>query len=213
MKPKRKPSHPTLDIRTFPGEVRMTTLPSGRKKIEGYAAVYDSRSAVIPPDKGGPFVEIVRPGAFDKSLADGTDVCALFNHDKRFILGRRSAGTLRIASDSRGLPYEIDLGTRSYDRDLEESMERGDVVGSSFSFVGVEDNWFDDATGMVVRELRCVHLFDVGPCVFPAYRGAIATCRSLEIHVESRSARCKHAETYPNLDQRMFLDWLLTCDL
>ena len=99
--------------------------------------------------------------------------------------------------DSTGLQYEIDLGTRSYDRDLEESLDRKDIIGSSFQFAAVEDDWSFD--GPPLRSLIRAHLFDVGPVTFPAYRSATATCRSLAAKVEARAVAHAAAEVEKQL--------------
>lgn len=199
-------SLPTVDVRSFPCEVRMTTSPAGRKVVEGYAAVFNSRSQVLRDDDGEPFVEQIRPGAFTRSLVEA-DVRGLYNHDTRYLLGRRGAGTLRLSEDSKGLAYEVELADRSYDRDLEISLERKDVFGSSFSFATVEDEWTEGPDGVVVRELRAVHLFDVGPVVFPAYLLASASIRSHKQFLEQRSAKAAPppAVEYPTPEQRALL--------
>lgn len=209
MKTEPTVSHPTLELRSFPCEVRMGSNPAGQKMVTGYGAVFNSRSQVLYTEKGDPFVEIVKPGAFVKSLADA-DVRALMNHDTRFLLGRLNARTLRLKEDEKGLPYEIDLGNRSYDRDLEESLVRGDIYGSSFSFATVEDDWQEGPNGIAQRELRSVHLFDVGPVVFPAYLASSATFRSFERFAETRSARGASSPgvTYPTAEQTALLNWL-----
>src|SRR5438128_11032112 len=71
-------------------------------KLVGYAAVFNSKSL----DLGG-FIEIVRPGAFKRTLAAGADVRALVNHDPNLIIGRNKAGTLDVAEDDRGLKVTI----------------------------------------------------------------------------------------------------------
>ncbi|VEB57000.1 phage pro-head protease [Salmonella enterica subsp. enterica] len=79
----------------------------------------------------GSFREIIRPGAFDEVLND--DVRALFNHDPNFILGRRSAGTLALTVDERGLRYDITAPETQTIRDLVLApMQRGDINQSSF---------------------------------------------------------------------------------
>ena len=200
---------PSIDVRTVPGEVRMTTSAAGKRTIQGYAAVFNSRSQLINTPDGSGFYETIRPGAFARAVQD-CDVRGLFNHDTRFCLGRKGAGTLRVSEDSKGLPYEIDLGTRSYDRDLEESLDRGDVFGSSFSFATIDDAWTMGQDGVCVRELIQVHLFDVGPVVFPAYLAATATVRSLSHFAEESK---KPPAVFPTDEQRHLLDWFTHADL
>ncbi len=92
-------------------------------KLGGYAAVFDSPSQ----DLGG-FIEIVKPGAFSRTLrSNSTDPLALVQHQPQLVLGRRSAGTLRLNEDAKGLAFEIDLPETSAARDLLVSVERGDV--------------------------------------------------------------------------------------
>lgn len=138
----------------------------GKTVIEGHAAVFNSRSQNL-----GGFVEIVAPGAFTKTIQE-SDVRALFNHDPSMVLGRSSAGTLRLAQDNIGLAYEIDLGSRTYERDLAESMERGDISQSSFGFRVIDDDFGYTEDDFPVRTLIEVQLTDVSPVTYPAYLDA-----------------------------------------
>jgi len=130
-------------------------------------------------DLGG-FIEIIRPGAFAKSIANGDDVRCLFNHEADNILGRNTAGTLRLKEDSVGLFFECDLGNQSYATDLYESIKRGDVNQCSFGFFCREDNWLptSEAPG-VLREILEAELMDVSPVTYPAYLATSLSARSL----------------------------------
>ena len=77
--------------------------------IEGYAAVFYDGTERTEFRLGPNMVERIHPGAFDEAFRDD-DVVALFNHDQSLIIGRRSAGTLRLSLDARGARYEIDEG-------------------------------------------------------------------------------------------------------
>lgn len=150
--------------------VEVRTQPNGKPLIEGYAAVFGS----ISQNLGG-FVERTNRGMFAKTLQE-SDVRAYVNHDKNYILGRVSAGTLRVAEDSRGLHYEIDPADTSYARDLQISIERRDVTQSSFGFTVVGPNgesWSQAESGMPLRDLNEVRLFDVSPVVTPAYDSTV----------------------------------------
>lgn len=144
-------------------------------RLEGYAAVFDSRSQ----DLGG-FVEIVRPGAFTRSLREGGDVVALVHHKPELVLGRRSAGTLRIGEDSRGLAFDIALPDTQAARDLAISVERGDINGASFAFTTPKngDRWSYQG-GQAIRELLDVDLRDVTVTASPAYPDTAVALRSL----------------------------------
>lgn len=162
---------------------------TGKKKamIRGYAALFNSDSQ----DLGG-FVERISPGAFDGVMKRGTDVVALYNHDPMFILGRESAGTLRLFIDEKGLRYEVDAPESR--ADVIEAIERGDVRGSSFAFrvKGSGENWSRDQQGRQIREIREIDgLFDVGPVLKPAYSAteSFVSRRALEHAAEVREEK------------------------
>lgn len=144
----------------------------------GYAAVFGKRSQNL-----GGFVETVDPRAFNKTVKEA-DVVALRNHDPHALLGRVSAGTLRLEVREQGLWYEVDLPDTTEGRDTAVLLERRDIIGSSFGFRTIEDDWSLTEDGFPLRTLKQVALRDVGPVTFPAYSDTEAALRSL---AESRS--------------------------
>lgn len=147
----------------------------GKRTISGHAAVFDKDSEVL-----WNFVERVAPGAFTTTIKED-DVRALFNHDPNLILGRNTAGTLRLSEDETGLAVEIDPPDTQVARDLLVSLERGDVSQMSFGFVTRKDEWtYSDNGGPDKRTLLDVQLFDVSPVTFPAYPDTDVSVRSLE---------------------------------
>lgn len=147
-------------------EVRARQGDSGGVVVEGHAAVFNRLSQNL-----GGFVEMIDSAAFDRTLGDNPDVRALINHDPSMLLGRSRSGTLRLAKDSTGLAYEIDMPDRQDARDLVVSMERGDLTHSSFGFFVRDDEWQETDQGMPLRVLRAVsiHNGDVSPVTYPAY--------------------------------------------
>lgn len=144
-------------------------------RLEGYAAVWDSESQ----DLGG-FVETVRRGAFTRSLAHPDNITALYDHDRRAILGRVGAGTLRLAEDGRGLHFDVQLPPTSVGKDLAVLVERGDVRGASFAFKVPKggDRW--DFSGPVARrELLDVDLLEITITAQPAYLDTTVAKRTL----------------------------------
>lgn len=146
--------------------------------IVGYAAVFNSLSE----DLGG-MRETIRPGAFAKSLARGDDVRALFDHSSGAVIGRRSAGTLVLAEDDKGLRVEIAVPDTAVGRDLLVSLRRKDLDGMSFGFYTVEDIWHreKDDKGDVTyrRELIELDLIEVSIVTWPAYSATSAEARSM----------------------------------
>lgn len=147
---------------------------NGVTTIGGYAAVFDSPSL----DLG--WTEEVDPQAFDSVLAASPDVRCLFNHDPGALLGRTTAGTLRLSVDARGLAYDCDLPDTQLARDLGTLIERKDITGSSFGFIVKRDQWTDNRDGTVTRRiLEFDELLDVSPVTYPAYPATSAGKRNL----------------------------------
>jgi HK97 family phage prohead protease len=145
-------------------ELRLDGNEKEARSIRGYAAIFD---ALSQPLFG--FREIIRKGAFRKTIKDG-DIRALWNHDPNYVLGRKSARTLRLEEDDKGLFSRIFPPDTQWARDLMLSIDRGDVSQMSFGFRAVKDQWMppgDD--GLPVRELLSCQLFDVSPVTYPAY--------------------------------------------
>jgi HK97 family phage prohead protease len=147
-------------------------------KLTGYASVFNS----VSDDLGG-FREVVRPGAFSRTIKNGSDVRALWNHDPNFVLGRTKSGTLTLAEDAHGLHVEIDPPACQWANDLMESIRRGDVSQMSFGFYVIQDGWVQDPDDntKTIRELREVQLFDVSPVTYPAYPDTEISARALQI--------------------------------
>lgn len=146
----------------------------GKKKLVGYAAVFNSRSV----DLGG-FVEVIRPGAFKRSLAAGADVRALVEHDPGRIIARNKAGNLKIAEDDRGLKVEITPTDTSAGRDAVENVRSGVLDAMSFGFYVQVEKW-DFNQDPNLRELYDVEVDDVSIVAYPAYPKTEIALRSFE---------------------------------
>jgi HK97 family phage prohead protease len=146
-----------------------TELRAAGRKLEGYAAVFDA------PARIGGFTEIIKPGAFRASLEARGDVLALVDHDPSRLLARTGSGTLRLAEDSRGLRFELDVPDTQLGRDVLALAERRDLGGMSFSFRAKEERW----PAADRRELRAVLLLEVSVVqAFPAYSATSVQARS-----------------------------------
>lgn len=158
---------------------------NGAKVARGYAALFN-----VETDIGGYFREIIAPGAFGDSLQNG-DVRALIDHDTGRVIGRSSAGTLRLQEDDKGLHVEIDLPDTTDGRDLAVQLERGDISGMSFGFRVTHDEW-DETTEIPTRTIHSVELFEVSAVAFPAYDDTEIALRSLDrAREEAQAERAK----------------------
>lgn len=171
------------EIRNLPVEIQPIEIredEDGNKEIRGYAAVFYDGTPATEFSLYDDLIERIDREAFADVLED--DVRALFNHDKNIVLGRTTAGTARIFVDSTGLGYAI---TPPDSRaDVMESVDRGDIDGSSFSFSvwgdGGETDYITEGDHRVRLIKRVSDLFDVGPVTFPAYEGTTSYARDLE---------------------------------
>lgn len=131
--------------------------------IKGYAAVFNAESHDL-----GFFYEKIRAGAFKKTITDGADVRALFNHDPAYVVGRISNKTLSLREDAHGLYVEAIPPDTTWARDLVSSIKRGDIDQMSIGFRSIKDEWSRDGEKRL-RELLEVQLLEVSAVAFAAY--------------------------------------------
>lgn len=182
------------DRRFLPGHIALVKRAEGdtAKIIRGLGVVYNVETVIGGRMWG--FREIIRPGAFTTTMTE-EDQRAFFNHDVNLILARRSAETLRLAEDDKGVSYEIDPPDTSYANDLIVSLERKDVTGSSFMFSIKKQQWTepdDNSDELPLREVLEATLYELGPVTFPAYEASEA----------SVGARAKAREFHEGRQQR-----------
>lgn len=130
--------------------------------------------------------EVLAPTAFDQALSS-SDVRAFVEHDRRLILGRQSAGTLRVWAAADGLHYEIpEVPNTSYGNDLLESVRRGDVTENSFSFMPGQMEHGRAKDGLPIHTHTSVaELIDVSPVTMPAFGGTTVQLRAIQVEAES----------------------------
>ncbi len=170
-----------IERRCFSGAEMRADEETG--KITGYAALFNRETDL------GWEREMIAPGAFARSLNNGADVRALFNHDPNIVLGRNTAGTLKVWEDERGLAFEITPPATAQADGIAESIRRGDITQSSFAFRPVVDERISSENGKDLRILREVELFDVSPVTYPAYEDTVASARSVEVRNEAGETR------------------------
>lgn len=144
----------------------------GLSRLVGHAAVFESLSE---PMYG--FREKIAAGAFAESIGKD-DIRALWNHDTSHVLGRKSAGTLILTEDERGLAVDIKPPPTTWAKDLMISIQRGDITQMSFGFQVLTDSW-SMVDGAEVRTLEKVKLYEVSPVTFPAYSATDIGSRSI----------------------------------
>ena len=154
------------------------TLTGKGKTLSGYAAVFNSEATI------GDFSEVIRQGAFAKSLAAGSNIRALWQHESNALLGTTRGGSLKLKEDAHGLAFELALPDTSHGRDLAILVDRGDVSGCSFGFRCAPggDRW-EQRGAQLVRELLDVELHEVTLTHDPAYAATSVDMRSRDAYL------------------------------
>ncbi|WP_051775765.1 HK97 family phage prohead protease [Paenibacillus tyrfis] len=155
-------------------------------KIIGYAVRWDQLSRPI----WGMFQEKFARGAFTKTLQN-PDVYASWQHDSSEILGR-TPNTLQLFEDEVGLRYEIT--PPNWAAKHVETIDRGDVRGSSFIFRAVVEEWDESDPEMPIRSVKEADLFEVSPVTTPAYPQSSVGVRSAQETFQGRPQSMQAAE-------------------
>lgn len=144
-----------LERRIAHAPIEVRRADDGKVSVRGYAARYDS------PAHG----EVIRRGAFDRTIEQRDDIRLLVNHDG-VPLARTKSGTLTVGTDDDGLWFEADLdvdGSQAA-RDLASALDRGDIDQCSFA------GYFSDRTSADgLREVFEVKAVDVSIVTYPWY--------------------------------------------
>lgn len=127
-------------------DVAIRAKPDGtggsRLLFTGYASVTETPYEMC--DWLGPYVEIVRAGAFAKTLSEEPDTAFLLNHGGA-TMARTKPGTMRLSEDDIGLYVEADLDPRRSDVQIVQSgIEGGELDEMSFAFWITRGVWSPD---------------------------------------------------------------------
>lgn len=154
-----------MERRAFSADIEIRTAADGTVGLHGYAAVFDSEA----------FDEVIRSGAFSRTLTQRDNVRLLVNHEG-VPVASTGAGTMSLAVDERGLVVDVpnlDLSNPTV-QELVSAMSRGDIDQMSFA------GYFLDAkrNDLGLREVREVQLLDVSVVTFPWYDETSVTLNS-----------------------------------
>jgi HK97 family phage prohead protease len=155
--------------------------PDGRRRIEGYAAVFGNRDA---------YGDIIVPGAFEKSLRTKPDVKVLYQHDTHQPIGKQESGY----EDEFGLSVvgaltNTDLVTGTVVPLLEDEV----ITGLSIGYEVVVEEYNSELEVWFLKEIE---LWEWSPVTFPANELATVTqVKSLGDRSDGHVARVeRHAK-------------------
>lgn len=152
-------------IETRANHVELRAEGDGRS-FSGYASVFNEPSLPLP------FTEIVKPGAFKRSLQSRSRMMLLWNHDTSNPLASTRNGSLRMVEDSHGLLVTATLPDTTLGRDIAELVRTGVIDAMSFGFSVKRDSWSGDGQ---TRYLDDVDLYEVSLVSTPAYEQTSGT--------------------------------------
>lgn len=173
--------------------------------LEGYVNVVGRESRTLR-DLHGQFIETIKPGAFDKSLHERSDVGLMLNHKRNL-----EPTNFNLYEDNIGLRAFIDID----DPEVVELAEHNKLTGFSFGFVAKSDAW-DDSQEVRRRTINDLDLQEVSILsVTPAYiatsieaRDDDATLheqRSIESEFEITDKRDPHDLEQLNIYKKHFI--------
>jgi len=161
-------------VRSVPTKFETREEENGDLHISGYFAVFNSNYEI-----GQDMSESIAPGAFLGSL--NGDIRALTNHDTTLVLGRTTAGTLKLKEDEVGLWGDVIINPKDSDAmNTYQRVLRGDVNQCSFGFRILKEEIDLHEDGSVHWTLKEIELHEVSVCTFPAYEATSVSARSEE---------------------------------
>lgn len=157
------------EIRATSGDELRFIVEGGKPRIDARAILFNSWSVDL-----GNFRERMLPGSVQ--LED--DLIALFDHATDKVLGRTTAGTMQVRQDERGIAFTAFPPDTTWARDLQISMQRGDIRGCSYRMYVDEDKWYVDGEGQVCRDVIRARISELTITSMPAYPETTAEARS-----------------------------------
>ncbi|WP_305178079.1 HK97 family phage prohead protease [Faecalibaculum rodentium] len=163
-----------MEKRILTAPVQLETREDETPVIKGYFAVFDSNYEICDG-----YTESIDRHAFDDQL--NRDVRALVNHDMSRVLGRTTAGTLRLRVDDHGLYGEVSVNPKDTDAmNCYERVKRGDVSQCSFGF-DIQEETCDHKDDRTHWTIKALDLYEVSVCTFPAYEATSVSARGDDI--------------------------------
>lgn len=156
--------------------------------MEGHFAVFNQWTEINSWE--GNFLERFAPKAFKKTISENrSGMKVLFQHGYDYMIGDKPLGPItELLEDEEGVFYEVPLLDARYVReDVQPGLE-AELYGASFRFRVIREEIDEEPgasahnpNGLPERTVKEARVPEFGPVTFPAYEGASAGLRSLEI--------------------------------
>lgn len=185
--------------RAYPVRLEVRAQSDDKATVEGYASVVEAPYEMW--DWAGSYTEVIRTGAFAKTLSENPQVQLLLNHGGLSMAYTR-AGSLRLAEDSTGLHMAADVNTGRGDvRDLVAALADGAVDEMSFAFrvPAGKSQWSPDYDQRDILEVD-MHRGDVSVVNFGANPATSVAMRGQDLDAMDEGAA---RELYERLGRRL----------
>ena len=164
--------------RAYPVQMEVRAQQGGKTLVTGYASVTEEPYEMW--DMFGAYSEVVRAGAFAKTLGENPPVQMLLNHEG-LAMAYTKAGTLRLAEDEHGLHMEAEVNPgRSDVGDMLAALADGDVDEMSFAFRVIRQTWSPDYDQRDIVEVS-LNRGDVSVVNFGANPSTTVALRGLDL--------------------------------
>lgn len=163
--------------RAYPVQLEVRAQADGPTVVEGYASITEAGYEMF--DMFGAYTEVVRAGAFAKTLGENPQVQLLLNHGG-LSMAYTKAGTLALAEDEHGLHMRAEVNpVRNDVRDMLAALDDGAVDEMSFAFRVMRQQWSPDYDQRDITEVS-LHRGDVSVVNFGANPETSVALRALD---------------------------------
>lgn len=163
------------------GQIEVECRDDGAYKIGGYVNATERESELLySPKRGKWFNEVVKQGAFTRSLNSGKEIPLLLEHDETRRLADNVAGTLTLKEDQIGLRFDAEIR----DKDVYEKVKNKTINNCSFGFRPIDQEFESVSEVREKRYLKDLELLEVSLVENPAYAGSLVEVRNMNEQME-----------------------------
>lgn len=190
-------------VETRLGQIDIECRDDGTYKIGGYVNATERESELLySPKRGKWFKEVVKQGAFTRSLNSGKEIPLLLEHDETRRLADNVAGTLTLKEDQIGLRFDAEIR----DKEVYEKVKSKQINNCSFGFRPIDQEFEGINEVREKRYLKDLELLEVSLVENPAYAGSLVEVRNMNEQMELLKAeeeeRAKKDETEADKEKK-----------
>lgn len=156
----------------------MVTNDDGSLTVKGYVNETNSRSNMLGSETR--FIEVIKPGVWQRAINKAKEIHFLAEHDKNKILASTRNGSLQLREDDKGLYMEATISPTSWGKDYYQLIKDGILQNMSFGFRAAKDSW-RNMGDYFERTINDLDLFEVSVVRDPAYASSHISARGIDL--------------------------------